>query len=66
MELSKKKVLAGVAVVAVAVLSALSLDKCPWIKKHWDEKIVPLLREAAPTDASPVSTEASTAPVSTE
>jgi hypothetical protein len=57
MELPKKKILAVVAVVATAVLGAVSLDKCPWIKKHWDTNVVPLLREAAPADTAPVTTE---------
>lgn len=56
MELSKKKIIAGVVAAALVILGATSLNKCPWLKKHWDENVTPLLREAAP-DTAPVTSE---------
>jgi len=56
MEMSKKKVAAGVIAAAAVILGATSLNKCPWLKKQWDAKVAPLMREAGP-DVAPVSTE---------
>ena len=54
--MTKKKVLAAVAVVAVLVLGTTSFNRCPWLQKQWSENVVPLLREAGP-DVAPVTSD---------
>ena len=45
MEITKKKVLAALAAVAVILAGTTTVNNCPWLRKQWDAHVAPVLFE---------------------
>jgi len=43
MKLPKKRVIAGLVGAVVLTLGTIGFTQCPWLKKHWNENVAPLL-----------------------
>jgi len=56
MEITKKRIIAGLVAAVVVVLGTTSFTQCPWLKKQWEENVAPLM-SSSPATPAPVSTE---------